>query len=324
MYANDIETLSDEHNLFKKAEKHFKNKKIKNMQYDNLIDLNNKNIWEYKDITKKELVINDKKYDCFEFKNNFFVIKKYLQLNDVLEICYDALNYYINPPNRNNLYTFSDDYDFEPFTETEKYYFNKKIRWANLGRQYIWNERRYLVQKDKDNAEYSNLTYETEIPGYLINHCKAISSALLIDNYNPEAVIVNYYDKKNSMSGHLDDGENDQTMPIISFSMGLSSVFLIGGKSKTEKPEAILLESGDVAIMAGESRRCYHGVPKIFDNTFNPLSTNNTVEDLTSKLKSIPLKDIKKPGNKNNYNNCYNYLSENRLNINLRQVEIIN
>lgn len=30
-----------------------------------------------------------------------------------------------------------------------------------------------------------------------------------IDDYEAEAVIVNYYDKKNYMSGHLDDGEND-------------------------------------------------------------------------------------------------------------------
>jgi len=32
------------------------------------------------------------------------------------------------------------------------------------------------------------------------------------------------------MGGHLDDGEPDQIHPIISFSMGLSCVFLIGGQ----------------------------------------------------------------------------------------------
>jgi alkylated DNA repair protein alkB family protein 1 len=34
------------------------------------------------------------------------------------------------------------------------------------------------------------------------------------------------------MGGHLDDGEPDQEHPILSFSLGLSCIFLIGGESK--------------------------------------------------------------------------------------------
>ena len=30
-----------------------------------------------------------------------------------------------------------------------------------------------------------------------------------IYEYDPESVIINYYDKKNYMGGHLDDGEQD-------------------------------------------------------------------------------------------------------------------
>ena len=70
------------------------------------------------------------------------------------------------------------------------------------------------------------------------------------------------------MGGHLDDGEPDQENPIISFSLGLSCVFLIGGQIKTVKPTAIKLDSGDVCIMSAFSRKCYHGVPKIIKNSF--------------------------------------------------------
>ena len=46
-------------------------------------------------------------------------------------------------------------------------------------------------------------------------------------------------------------------------SFGQSGIFLIGGKTKQVKPVPILLQSGDVVIMSGESRLAYHGVPRI-------------------------------------------------------------
>lgn len=72
------------------------------------------------------------------------------------------------------------------------------------------------------------------------------------------------------MTGHLDDAEIDQESPIYSFSFGLSCIFLMGGRTKEEEPTAIKLNSGDLLsnffpnlVMAGESRKCYHGVPRI-------------------------------------------------------------
>ena len=56
------------------------------------------------------------------------------------------------------------------------------------------------------------------------------------------------------MGGHLDDGEPDQENPILSFSLGLSCVFLIGGKTKEERPTAIKLDSGDLVVMSAYSR----------------------------------------------------------------------
>jgi alkylated DNA repair protein alkB family protein 1 len=48
------------------------------------------------------------------------------------------------------------------------------------------------------------------------------------------------------MTGHLDDAEVDQLSPIYSFSLGLSCVFLIGGRTKDDKPVSIRLNSGDL------------------------------------------------------------------------------
>ena len=71
------------------------------------------------------------------------------------------------------------------------------------------------------------------------------------------------------MTGHLDDAELDQVSPIFSFSFGLSCVFLIGSESKDDKPLAIRLDSGDLCVMAGESRKSWHGVPRVIENSFN-------------------------------------------------------
>ena len=77
------------------------------------------------------------------------------------------------------------------------------------------------------------------------------------------------------MTGHLDDGEKDQISPIISFSVGLSCVFLMGEDKKDVKPLAIRLDSGDVFIMSGHARTCYHGVPRVIEDSFDYKTSNN-------------------------------------------------
>lgn len=57
--------------------------------------------------------------------------------------------------------------------------------------------------------------------------------------------------------------------------LGLNAVFLLGGKTKATKPTPMLLKSGDVLIMTGESRRFYHAVPKIVEKSFEN-SVNST------------------------------------------------
>lgn len=46
-------------------------------------------------------------------------------------------------------------------------------------------------------------------------------------------------------------------------SLGCEAVFLVGGESKEEVPIAMYVRTGDVIIMGGDVRRCFHGVPRI-------------------------------------------------------------
>ncbi len=66
-----------------------------------------------------------------------------------------------------------------------------------------------------------------------------------------------------TLSGHTDHSEKDLARPLLSLSFGQSAIFLIGGPTKQTRPKALLLNSGDVVIMSGESRLAYHGVPKV-------------------------------------------------------------
>ena len=131
-------------------------------------------------------------------------------------------------------------------TDANRYFFNSKIRWSNLGRQYNWDKRDYHAK-------------QSPMPTELADLAKEITTLLEMGAYRPEALIVNYYGWRNFMGGHLDDGEPDQKHPIVSFSFGLSCVFLIGGQTKEVDPAAIRLDAGDVMVMSQQSRNCFHG-----------------------------------------------------------------
>lgn len=45
----------------------------------------------------------------------------------------------------------------------------------------------------------------------------------------------------------------------FSDSLGCKAIFLLGGKTRQDDPIAMFLRSGDVVLMAGEARECFHG-----------------------------------------------------------------
>ncbi|XP_061338734.1 alpha-ketoglutarate-dependent dioxygenase alkB [Gastrolobium bilobum] len=170
----------------------------------------------------------------------------------------------------------------------------RKLRWSTLGLQFDWSKRNYDVSLPHN-----------KIPEALCELAKQLSQPALPAGveFKPEAAIVNYFGLGDTLGGHLDDMEADWSKPIVSLSLGCKAIFLLGGKSKEDPPLAMFLRSGDVVLMAGEARECFHGVPRIFIDKENAeighLEAQLTHEDDLCFLK---------------------YIQTSRININIRQV----
>jgi alkylated DNA repair protein (DNA oxidative demethylase) len=62
------------------------------------------------------------------------------------------------------------------------------------------------------------------------------------------------------MGLHQDKDEADFSQPIVSVSLGSPIVFQFGGDRRSDRPEKVPLEHGDVVVWGGTSRLRYHGV----------------------------------------------------------------
>lgn len=142
----------------------------------------------------------------------------------------------------------------------------EKLRWVTLGYQYDWTARTYPKE---------SIPFPSDLAQFIKKQAASVGIELC-----PEAAIINYYAIDSTLGGHLDDAEFTFEVPIISirfeiyyylcedffsnfFSLGNTGIFLLGGTTKDVKPIAIFLRSGDVMIMGGKSRLCYHGIPRI-------------------------------------------------------------
>jgi alkylated DNA repair protein alkB family protein 1 len=119
----------------------------------------------------------------------------------------------------------------------------------------------------------------------------------LCDDFRAEAGIVNFYQPGDSLTGHVDRSEQNMDVPLVSFSLGASCIFLLGGKSREEEVLPILLHSGDCVFLNGNSRLYYHGVCRILDG-------GSDLEGQTEKQKT-----------------ALKILGNGRVNLNMRQVK---
>jgi DNA oxidative demethylase len=83
----------------------------------------------------------------------------------------------------------------------------------------------------------------------------------------PEACLVNFYNAHAKMGLHQDRDEKDFTAPVLSISLGDTALFRWGGTTRGGKTQSVKLESGDVLVMGGESRLCFHGVDRVYAGT---------------------------------------------------------
>jgi DNA oxidative demethylase len=88
----------------------------------------------------------------------------------------------------------------------------------------------------------------------------AAAEAAGFAGFEPDACLINRYEPGARLSLHRDENERDLNAPIVSVSLGLPATFLFGGKSRSDRPRRIELESGDVVVWGGPDRLAYHGV----------------------------------------------------------------
>lgn len=78
-----------------------------------------------------------------------------------------------------------------------------------------------------------------------------------------DACLVNLYREGARMGLHRDEDEADFRFPVLSVSLGDTAVFRIGGLKRTDPTRSVRLASGDVCLLAGESRLAFHGVDRV-------------------------------------------------------------
>ncbi|KAG0150731.1 hypothetical protein CROQUDRAFT_668360 [Cronartium quercuum f. sp. fusiforme G11] len=146
-----------------------------------------------------------------------------------------------------------------------------KLRWCTIGWQYHWTTKTYHFEREP--TPISELVSSTcirlvnqVVPWELICPTTPDNRPGWRNGYRPEAGVINFYQYKDSLTAHIDHSEVSLDSPLVSLSIGNSCVFLIG-PSREDHPLALRLESGDALIMAGESRRFFHGVPRIIENS---------------------------------------------------------
>lgn len=134
-----------------------------------------------------------------------------------------------------------------------------------------------------------------------------LAPALGYTDFKSQAAIVNFYPPGSTLSGHTDHSEVNLEAPLFSISFGQSAVFLIGGPDKALPATPILLRSGDVLVMAKESRLCYHAVPRILHGAVE--TWNGVGEDQESHRELF-----------SDWLAYGEYLKDCRINLNVRQV----
>ncbi|GMH94800.1 hypothetical protein TrVE_jg9940 [Triparma verrucosa] len=198
----------------------------------------------------------------------------------------------------------------------EKHYRNlNKLAWATQGYNYDWTLRKYHEGR------------RSPFPNALAKLAQSFSSLSNSGPFTPQASIVNFYNSKSLMGGHQDDLELTFTKPVISLSMGLPCIFLLGGLDKSEPPCPILVRNGDVMIMGGESRLRFHGMCRVLvhGSEGEMVSLPPVDEDLIcqedKQIKELEEEEV--PGQEmesEEREGVEEFLKTHRINVNVRQV----
>ncbi|KAK3092593.1 hypothetical protein FSP39_004758 [Pinctada imbricata] len=201
------------------------------------------------------------------------------------------------------------------------------LRWVTMGYNYEWNTRAYYDEM------------KTPFPNDLWEICRYVAAAIGYPEFSAETTIVNYYHTDHgtcSMGPHKDISEIDHDAPLLSFSFGQDSLFLLGGLDRSTKPVCLYMHSGDICIMSKDCRLVYHAMPRIlradddklsecfdFDSSYNGCETcelHRLQEDEHNDKQSCDMKINGKDRSAVDYKLLKTFMDCTRVNMNVRQV----
>mmetsp|Transcript_30804 Transcript_30804/g.60984 ORF Transcript_30804/g.60984 Transcript_30804/m.60984 type:complete len:405 (+) Transcript_30804:1-1215(+) len=222
---------------------------------------------------------------------------------------------------------------------------SKKLSWATLGYHYDWTRRAYRAGFRSDLPPALS-----DLAAPFAASSQRYSGGGAGDEFSAEAAIVNYYGGRcTTMGGHRDDLELASEAPVVSASLGLPAVFLLGGHSRdggngddgtkiSSGPDAVptvlplLVRPGDVMVLGGESRMRYHGVARILAGDEEAAVGTRPVEgrvpssgEVGGELEVVPLekkyfRNEDGNGEEEDFTFVRRFLSVHRINVNIRQV----
>ena len=103
----------------------------------------------------------------------------------------------------------------------------------------------------------------------------------------PEACLVNFYQGGAKMGLHQDKDEEDFTAPVVSISLGDTALFRFGGTQRGGKTSTVKLASGDVLVMGGISRLCFHGIDRVYSGTSTLLKEGGRINLTLRRVRMV-------------------------------------
>jgi alkylated DNA repair protein (DNA oxidative demethylase) len=98
------------------------------------------------------------------------------------------------------------------------------------------------------------------MPAAFLDLARGAAAVAGFERFEPDACLVNRYEPGARLTLHQDKDERDFAHPIVSVSLGVPAVFLLGGLKRKDRPARLTLVHGDVVVFGGPSRLRYHGV----------------------------------------------------------------
>jgi DNA oxidative demethylase len=93
----------------------------------------------------------------------------------------------------------------------------------------------------------------------------------------PQACLVNFYGPDARMGLHQDRDEQDFDAPVVSFSLGDTCLFRLGGTTRQGPTRSFRLASGDAVVLGGDARLAFHGVDRVMPGTSRLLAEGGRI-----------------------------------------------